>query len=75
MTGLLGQHQVYICIIEVPKGEERRGETITDENFPNVKKETIIQALEAHRVPNMMKAKRPTPGNIIIKIAKVKQKV
>ena len=31
------------------------------ENFPNLKKETDIQALEAKRFPNKMYLTRPTP--------------
>ena len=34
-----------------------------DENFPNLKKETDIQAEEAQRVPNKMNLNRPTYYN------------
>ena len=43
-----------------------------DENFPNLK-EIVIQVQEAKKVQNKMKAKRPTPEYIIIKMAKIKQ--
>ena len=49
-------------------------EKIMKENFPNLVKETDMQAWEAHRVPNKMDAKRPTPRPIIIKMPKVKEK-
>ena len=37
-------------------------------------KEIDMQVQEAHRVPNKMDAKRPTPRHIIIKVPKVKDK-
>ena len=40
------------------------------ESFPNLKKETDIQVQEAQTVPN-----RPLPRHIIIKMAKVKEKI
>ena len=44
------------------------------ENFPNLAKEIDMQIQEAHKVPIMMDAKRPTPRHIIIKMPKVKDK-
>ena len=44
------------------------------ENFPNLAKETDIQVQEAHRDPNKMSPKRPTPRHIIIQLLKVKDK-
>ena len=44
------------------------------ENFPNLMKEIDMQIQEAQRVPNKMDTKRPTPGLIIIKMPKVKDK-
>ena len=41
----------------------------------NLKKERDIQVQEAQRVPNKMNPNRPTPRHIIIKMAKVKDKV
>ena len=45
-------------------------EKIMKENFPNLVKEIDIQVQEAHRTPNKMDAKRPTPRHIILKIPK-----
>ena len=45
------------------------------ENFPNLMKEIDMQVQEAHRVPDKMNARRPTPRHIIIKMPKVKGKV
>ena len=45
------------------------------ENFPILKKETDIQVLEAQKDPNKMNPNRPIPRHIIIKMAKVKEKV
>ena len=42
------------------------------ENFPNLVKQIDMQVQEAHRVPNKMDAKRPTPSYIIITMPKVK---
>ena len=44
------------------------------ENFPNLKKETDIHVQEPQRVPSKMNPNRPTPRQIIIKRAKVKEK-
>ena len=44
------------------------------ENFPNLGKEIDIQVQEAQRIPNRMDAKRPTPGHILSKMPKVKDK-
>ena len=49
-------------------------EKIMKENFPNLVKETDMQVQEAQRVLNKMDAKRPTPGNIIMKMPNVKDK-
>ena len=64
----------------MPAGEEKEQvtgnifEKIMKENFPNLVKEIDMQVQEAQRVPNKMDAKRPTPGHIIIKMPKVKDK-
>ena len=42
------------------------------EKFPNLVKKIDMQVQEAHRVPNKMDARRPTPRHIIIKMPKVK---
>ena len=62
------------------KRRERRGsknvfEAIMAENFPNLKKENYIQVWEAQRVQNKMNRNRPIPGHIIIKMAKVKERI
>ena len=44
------------------------------ENFPNLVKEIDMKVQEAQRVTNKMDAKSPTPGYIIIKMPKVKDK-
>ena len=64
----------------MPEGEKKEQEIgnlfekIVKENFPNLVKEIDTQVQEAKIVPIMMDAKRPTPGQIIIKIPKVKCK-
>ena len=45
------------------------------ENFPNLKKETDIHVQEAQRVPNKMNPNRPTQRHIIIKMAKLKERI
>ena len=42
------------------------------EKFPNLVKEIDTKVREAHRVPIMMDAKRPTPGDIILKGQRLK---
>ena len=44
------------------------------EKFPDLVKEIEMQVQEAERVTNKITAKRPTPGHIIIKMPKVKEK-
>ena len=44
-------------------------------NFLNLKKEPDIQVQEEQKVPNKMNQNRPTPRHIIIKIAKVKERI
>ena len=45
------------------------------ENFPSLRKETDIQVQEAQRVPNKMNPNRPKRRHIIIKMAKVKERI
>jgi len=72
--------QANICIIGIPEGkEEEKGienisEEIIAENFPNLK-HTDIKIQEAQRAPNKRNPNRPTPGHIIIKMAKVKERI
>ena len=44
------------------------------ENFPNLK-ETDIKIQEVQRAPNRLNPNRPTPRHIIIKMAKVKERI
>ena len=45
------------------------------ENFPNLAKEMDFQEVqEAHRVPKKLDPRRNTPGHIIIKLPKIKDK-
>ena len=64
----------------MPEGEEKEQEIgnliekIMKENLPNLVKEIDMKIQKAQRIPNKMDAKRPTPGHIIIKMPKVKDK-
>ena len=59
-----------IWIIGVPeeeekkKGSEKVFEEIIVENFPNMGKETVTQAQEAHRIPNRINPRKNTPRHI-----------
>ena len=45
------------------------------ENFPNMEKEIDFQEVqEAQRVPKKVDPKRNTPGHIIIKLPKIKDR-
>nr|KAF6369203.1 hypothetical protein mMyoMyo1_010585 [Myotis myotis] len=69
-----------ILIIGVPEGEETEQgienlfEKIVTENFPDIGRKKLTQIQEAHRVPNKMNPKRPTPRHIIIKLANTNDK-
>ena len=69
-----------ILIIGVPEKEEREKgiesvfEEIIAENFPKLGEEIAPQTTEAHRTPMTRDPRRGTPGNIIIKMAKIKDK-
>ena len=45
------------------------------EKFPNLRKETDIQVQETQRIPNKMNPNRSTARHIIIKMAKVKERI
>ena len=60
--------------MEKKRGTEIVFEEIMAGNFQNLKKETDIQIQEAQRVPNKTNPNRPMPRQIIIKMAKVKDK-
>ena len=69
-----------LCIIVIPEGEEEEKgienifEVILSENFPNLKK-TDIKKQEAQRTPNTLNLNRPTQRHVIIKKAKVKERI
>ena len=71
--------QANLCIIEIPKGEEKEKgienifEEIMSENIPNLK-ETDIKIKETQRSQNMLNSNSPTSSHIIIKMAKGKGK-
>ena len=64
----------------MPEGEEKEQEIgnlfekLIKENFPNLVKEIDMQVQEAQKVTNKVDAERPTPGHIIIKMPKIKDK-
>ena len=68
-----------IHIIGVSEGEERNKgaenlfEGIIAKNFPNIRKEAVIQVQEAQRSSNKTNPKRPTPRNIISKMSRTKE--
>ena len=72
--------QANLCIIGIPEGEEKEKgiENIFEEimavKFPNLKY-TDIKIQEAQRAPNKLNPNRPTPRHIIIKMAKVKERI
>ena len=49
-------------------------EKIMTENFPNLVKKKDTDVQEVQRIPNKMKPKKPTPRQIIIKMAKIKDR-
>ena len=70
-----------IRIIGVPEGEEEEQklenlfEQIMKENFPSLAKEIGFQEVqEAQRVPKKLDPRRNTPRQIIITLAKIKEK-
>ena len=68
-----------ICIMGIPgeecvQGIENLFEEIMTENFLNLVKEKVTQVQEAQRVPNKLDPKRPTPIQIKIQRARLKDK-
>ena len=69
-----------LCIIGIPEGKEKEKgienifEEIMSKNFPNLK-ETDIKIQEAQRAPNKLNPNRTTPRHVIIKMAKVKERI
>ena len=70
-----------ICIIGIPEGEEEEQgienlfEKVMMENFLNLMREKFIQVQEAQRVPNKKNQKTLIPRHIIIKMAKLKDRL
>lgn len=58
-------------VSEGEKKKEKR-ESLTAENFPNLKKEIDIQVQEAQRVPNKVTPMMSTSRYDVIKMAKIK---
>ena len=63
----------------IPEGEEEQRkenlfEKVIMENCPNLRTEIVTQTQESQRVPSKRNPKRPTPRNIIIKMAKFQVK-
>ena len=69
-----------IRIIGIPEEEEREKgiesvlEEVVAENFPNLGKEIVSQAMEIHRSPNTRDPRKTTPRHIVIKMGKIKDK-
>ena len=67
-------------LIEIPevddreKGTENRFECIIDEKFSNLGKETDIQVQGAQRIKNRINQRRTTPKQIVIKMARIKER-
>ena len=59
--------------VEKDKGIENIFEEMIAGNFPNLQ-DTDFKIQEAQRAPNKWNSNRPTPGHIIIKMAKVNEK-
>ena len=73
--------QNNIHIIGVPEEEEEREkgiesvfEEVIADNFPNLGKKIIFQAMEVHGSPNTRDPRKTKPKHIIIKMAKIKDK-
>ena len=52
------------------KGIESVFEEVVSENFPNLGKEIVSQAMEIHRSPNTRDPRKTTPRHMIIKMAR-----
>ena len=70
------QHLYY----RVAEGEEREKETekifqeTITENLPNMGKESLTQIQEAQRVAYKINPRTNTPGHILVKLTKIKDK-
>ena len=56
------------------KGPEKIFEEIIAESSSNMRKEIVNQVQEAHRVPGRINPRRNTPGHIIMKLTKIKDR-
>ena len=69
-----------IRITGIPEGAEKeqvienRFEKVMMENFPNLRREKVVQIQESRRVPSKRNPKRPTVRHIIMKMAKFQDK-
>ena len=54
---------------EREKGIESVFEEVIAENFPNLGKEIVSQAMEVHRSPNTRDPRQTTPRHIVTKMA------
>ena len=59
---------------EKKKGTEKIFEEVIVENFPNKGKEIVNQVQQAQKVPYRKNPRRNRPGNILIKLSKIKYK-
>jgi len=69
-----------LCTIGISEGEEKENrienifEEIMAENCPHLQ-DRDIKMQKAQRAPNKLNPNRPTPRHIIIKVAKVKERI
>uniref|UniRef100_A0A8C6EP35 L1 transposable element RRM domain-containing protein n=1 Tax=Marmota marmota marmota TaxID=9994 RepID=A0A8C6EP35_MARMA len=56
------------------KGMSNLLKEIITENFPEIKKETDIQIVDAYRTPSTQNHSRPTPRHIVMKISNIQNK-
>ena len=55
---------------KMEKETERLFKEITAENFPNLWKELELHVNEGNRTPNYINVERPSPKDILVKLAK-----
>ena len=75
----LGQHKcINICLIGVPKEEEKEPQKIFEEiiaeNFLNIGKEIVNKVQEAQRIPGRVNPRKNIPRHIVIKLTKIQDK-
>ena len=59
---------------EREKGTESVFEEVVAENFPNLRKDIVFQAMEIHRCPYTRDPRKTTARHIVIKMGKIKDK-